>query len=403
MTQRSLLEPVHAPRARPRRPALLAKGFRPFFLLAAGYALVTVPVWALMFAGRLGSTGYLGAMYWHAHEMVFGFAVAVIAGFLLTAVGNWTGRETATGLPLALLALLWLVGRIAIVLGDVLPIPIAAVLDLAFLPALALFCARPLIGTRNVRNYPFLAVLGALTLANLGVHLGALGVSPEWLRLGNLVAVDLIILLIVLIGGRVIPMFTRNATSAASIRSLPWLDRLAAGAVASLTVADALALDARIAGSLAGLGGIAVLGRSRFWGVEQTLRHPLLWVLHIGHGFVALGLSLRAASAFSTAVPPSAALHALTAGAIGTMTIGMMARVALGHTGRMLAVPQTIATAFGLVIAGAALRVGAAWLPRSLYTPLLTASGLLWAAGFGIYAGVYAPMLLAPRVDGKPG
>jgi uncharacterized protein involved in response to NO len=403
MSQRSLLEPILALPGKQRRPALLAKGFRPFFLLAASFAFLAVPVWTLMFAGKLGGTAYLGPMYWHAHEMVFGFTIAVIAGFLLTAVGNWTGRETASGLSLALLALLWVLGRIAVLFGDALNVPIAAIVDLAFLPALAIFCARALIGAKNARNYPFVAVLGALSLSNLGVHLGALGVYPEWLQLGNLVAVDLIVLLIVLIGGRVIPIFTRNATSATSIRSLPWLDRLAAISMAALTVADALAASSKITGGLAALGALAVLGRTRFWGAPMTFRQPLLWVLHVGHAFVALGLLLRAAAAMTPYVPPSAAIHALTAGAIGTMTIGMMTRVALGHTGRMLAVSRTIATAFVLVIAGTGLRIVAAWIPASLYTSLLSAAGLSWAAGFAIYTAVYAPMLFAPRVDGKPG
>jgi uncharacterized protein involved in response to NO len=402
MTQRSLLEPAAALPAS-RRPAVLAKGFRPFFLLAAVYAVIALPAWLLVFAKGLDPATYLGPMYWHAHEMVFGFTVAVIAGFLLTAVANWTGRETAAGLPLALLALLWVLGRIAILRGDALPAPLSAIVDLAFLPALALTCARPMLKSKNARNYPFLAVLLALSLSNLGVHLGALGIAPQWLRLGNLVAIDVIVLLIVLITGRVIPMFTRNATRGTSIRSLPWLDRVGAASVALLALADALALDARIAGGLAALGGLAVLGRSVLWGAHLTRGQPLLWVLHIGHAFVPLGLLLRALSVVSQAVPSSGALHALTAGAIGVLTLGMMTRVGLGHTGRMLAVPRSIAMAFALVIAGAVFRVVGAWLPVTMYLWVMIAAGLLWTFGFAMYTVIYAPALLSPRVDGRPG
>jgi uncharacterized protein involved in response to NO len=394
---------LSAAQAAPSHPAVLAKGFRPFFLLAAAYAVIAMPVWMLVFARGLDSPAYLGPMYWHAHEMVFGFAVAVIAGFLLTAVANWTGRETAVGLPLALLTGLWLLGRLAILFGDALPVPLAAVIDLAFLPALAVTCARPLVKSKNARNFPLLAVLGALSLANLGVHLGALGIYPHWLRLGNLVGIDVIVLLIVLISGRGIPMFTRNATRSESVRSLPWLDRLAATSVALLALADALALEQRITGSLAGFGGLAVLARSVFWGAPLSLKQPLLWVLHIGHAFVPLGLLLRAPTLLSPAVPSSAALHALTAGAIGVLTLAMMTRVGLGHTGRMLAVPRVIAVAFALVIAGALLRVVAVWLPASIHVQMVIGSGLLWMAGFAIYAVIYAPALLSPRVDGRAG
>jgi uncharacterized protein involved in response to NO len=402
MTQRSLLEPAAGLPAS-RHPAVLAKGFRPFFLLAAVYAVIALPAWLLVFANGLDPAAYLGPMYWHAHEMVFGFTVAVIAGFLLTAVANWTGRETAAGLPLALLALLWVLGRIAVPLGDALPAPLAAIVDLAFLPALALACARPMLKSKNARNYPFLAVLLALSLSNLGIHLGALGISPHWLRLGNLVAIDVIVLLIVLITGRVIPMFTRNATRAASIRSLPWLDRLGAVSVALLALADAFALDAWVTGGLAGVGGLAVLGRSVFWGAHLTRGQPLLWVLHIGHAFVPLGLLLRALSVVSPAVPSSGALHALTAGAIGVLTLGMMTRVGLGHTGRMLSVPRSIAIAFALLITGAVVRIVGAWLPVAMYVRVMIGAGLLWTLGFAIYTVTYAPALLSPRVDGRPG
>jgi uncharacterized protein involved in response to NO len=382
---------------------VLAKGFRPFFLLAAAYAVLAMPLWLFLLSSKTSTGPYLGSMYWHAHEMIFGFSVAVIAGFLLTAIANWTGRETASGRSLALLALLWVLGRIALLIGDLLPLPIAALVDLAFLPTLAFVCARPLLHVKNVRNYPFLLVLGALSLSNLAVHLGALGVYPEGVRRGNLVAVDVIALLIVLISARIIPMFTRNATKIQSVRNLPWLDRLAAASMVLLVLGDALALDARIVAGVAGIAGLAVLGRSTFWGAQSTRTQPLLWVLHVGHAFVPLGLLLRAGAIVTPAIPPTAALHAMTAGAIGVLTLGMMTRVGLGHTGRMLAVPRSLAVAFLFAIGGALLRVAAAWLPAAMYVEIVSAAGLLWTAGFAIYVVVHARLLFSPRVDGRPG
>jgi len=374
---------------------LLAKGFRPFFLLAAAFAVAAVPTWLLAFATNADFAAYLGPAQWHAHEMVFGFSTAVIAGFLLTAAGNWTGRETATGWALGLLAAAWVLGRLALLLADALPSGVAAALDLAFLPLLAAACGRALFAAKNRRNYAFLALLSALFAANLGVHLGALGVRPEWTRLGSLVGVDLVILAIVMIGGRAIPMFTRNAARVDGIRNVPWLDRAAVLGALSIVVLDAVG---RHAGIAAGITGVVVLARMATWGTRHTARHPLLWVLHVGHAFVALGFLLRAVSA----VPSSAALHALTAGAIGTMTLGMMTRVTLGHTGRMLAVPRSVAWGFGAVVAGALVRVIAPFMP-SLYVPLVTVAGLVWSAGFAIFIAAYAGALLSPRVDGKPG
>jgi uncharacterized protein involved in response to NO len=382
---------------------LLAKGFRPFFLLSAAFAALALPLWLALFAASVDAVPYFGPMYWHAHEMVFGFAVAVVAGFLLTAAGNWTSRETAVGPALGLLVVLWLAGRAGVLAAPALPTGIAAALDLAFLPAVAIACGRPIIAAKNFRNLVFLLLLAALWLANLGTHLGALGVRPEWLRLGNLVGVDMLVLAIVLVGGRVIPMFTRNATRRSEIANLPVLDRAAALAVAALALADASGANAETVGVISALAGAATWLRTWRWGIRPALSQPLLWVLHLGHAFVPLGLLLRAASIWTPLVPSGAALHALSAGAVGVMTLGMMTRVGLGHTGRMLAVPGRMAAAFGAAIAGALLRVGAAFVPPSLYIPLVVLAGLLWTGAFAVYLTEYARALCSPRSDGRSG
>ncbi|MBI3786448.1 MAG: NnrS family protein [Deltaproteobacteria bacterium] len=385
------------------RPVLLAKGFRPFFLLAAAYVALAILIWVFALGGMVDLGTYFGATYWHAHEMVFGFATAVIAGFLLTAVGNWTGMETAVGLRLGALVALWIIGRVAVLFAARLPHPLAAVLDLVFLPALAVACARPMLASANQRNYQFVGMLGALFLANLGMHLGALGVAPAWIRRGAWLGVDIVILMIVVMTARIVPMFTRNATRVESIHNLPTLDHLASAGMLALVVFDAAGVDERFAAVLATLVGTAVAARSATWGTQHTLRHPLLWVLHAGHAFVALGLVLRGVSFLVPALTPSAALHALTAGGIGMLTLGMMARVALGHTGRMLAVGKPMTLGFAALALAALLRVCGPLFGLQAYRPTVMTAGCLFALGFAVYVVVYLRILLAPRPDGKPG
>jgi uncharacterized protein involved in response to NO len=389
-----------------RRPAmsLFAKGFRPFFLLAAVFAASIVPHWLLVREGLVAPGLRLDPATWHAHEMLHGFSVAVIAGFLLTAVGNWTSRETATGAALGALTGLWLAGRLAIALGAALPGALIAALDLAFLPALCVVLARPLIGTNNRRNFVILGILGGLWLTNIATHLDALGFASAGTgRQASLVALDLVLLVIVIISGRVFPMFTRNATGIETIRSLPLLDRLAAAAMALLTAADVFAPGSAFTPAVAGAAGLIVALRMVPWGTRHTTRQPLLWVLHAGHAWLALGLVLRAVPLFDSTLPASLALHALTVGAIGTLTLGMMARVALGHTGRPLVAPTAMAFAFAAMNLAALLRsLVPAALPGA-YDLTVVAAGVLWSLAFATFVARYAVILTTPRVDGKPG
>ncbi|MCB9579494.1 MAG: NnrS family protein [Polyangiaceae bacterium] len=401
MPPRSLIHPPTL-EAHPAGAAILAKGFRPFFLMAAAYAVLTLPLWVLVLYGRLDPGAYLGATGWHAHEMVFGFSVAVIAGFLLTAVGNWTQRETAVGLPLALLCLLWLAGRVAVLFADGFPPKLAAALDLAFLPALAFACARPILASKNRRNYGFIAILAALFGANLAVHLGALGVLPAWTRLGSLLGVDLVTIVIVIVTGRIVPMFTRNATGRQGIVNVPVLDRAAIAAMVLVVATGVLMPGSAVSGVALLLAGVFVAARAARWGMQHTFGNPLLWILHVGHAWVAIGLLLRGASVLVPAVPSSMGLHALTAGAIGALTLGMMARVSLGHTGRMLAAPKLVSVAFVVITVATLLRIVAP-LAGASQLPLLAVAGSLWALSFAAYLVSYAPMLLSPRVDGRPG
>jgi uncharacterized protein involved in response to NO len=393
---------MQRPASHPRL-ALAAKGFRPFFLLAAVFASAIVPVWILIVVGVVHPSGYLPSTIWHAHEMVFGFTVAVVAGFLLTAVGNWTQRETLVGAPLLALAALWAVGRICMVLAATLPRGVPAAVDLAFLPLLGSALARPLASARNRRNFVMLMVLAALFAANVIVHLSALGLVPAAAaRTACLAGIDVVVLLILIIAGRVLPMFTRNATGVSSIKSRPLLDILTLVGMAMLTIVDAAAPESVASASLAGVVGVLAVARAWGWRTRQVARHPLLWILHAGHGWVSAGLLLRAAAGLQV-VPPSLATHALTVGAIGSLTLGMMARVALGHTGRALRASRAVTVAFTAMTAAAFARVFVPLLRPEWYFIALLAAGGLWTAAFLVYLAVYVPVLTSPRVDGKAG
>jgi uncharacterized protein involved in response to NO len=392
---------VAAPGRTASRPAVLAKGFRPFFLGAAVYGVVAVPLWLVAFAGRLDVGGTFVPMYWHAHEMLFGFAVAVIAGFLLTAVGNWTSRETATGPLLAALVALWVLGRVALLAARQLPPVLVAGIDLAFLPALAWVLARPLVAAGNKRNYAFLGILALLFGANLVMHLDALGALPGAAAVASRVGVDLVILVILVIGGRIIPAFTRSATGVSSIRSHRWLDGATLGGMLGVVALEASSA-ATAASVAAALTGVLAAARAIHWGARHSLREPLLWVLHVGYAWVPVGLVLRGV-ALHPAVAATAATHALTLGAIGTLTLGMMARVALGHTGRPLVASRRMTLAFVAIPLAALVRVVTAIIAGPAAIAGAHLAGTLWALAFLLFLSQYASVLTRPRADGRPG
>jgi uncharacterized protein involved in response to NO len=401
------LLPLHgdlpAPTSRPKLP-VAAKGFRPFFLLAAAFASAIVPLWLLVLAGVAQPKGYLAPPTWHAHEMIFGFAVAVMAGFLLTAVGNWTNRETLIGTPLLALAALWVAGRFAVYFGGALPRGAPALLDLAFLPVLTLVLARPLVAARDRHTLIMPAVLTALFAANVVVHLEALGILAAGSgRHACLVAVDIVVFVILAIAGRVFPMFTRNATGVETIRSSRTLEALTLAAMGALAVLDSVVPESLTAAATSGAVGLVAVARAWHWRTARIARHPLLWILHVGYAWVPLGLMLRAVAAFYPAVPSSLATHALTAGAIGSLTLGMMARVALGHTGRPLAASPAMAWAFAAVTLAACARVIGPLLFPGAYILTLAVAGTLWTAAFLVYLVLYAPVLARARVDGRAG
>jgi uncharacterized protein involved in response to NO len=383
--------------------ALAAKGFRPFFLLAGVSAIALVPVWLLMLTGGLRPAHFSGPT-WHAHEMIFGFVMAVVSGFLLTAVSNWTGRETASGAPLLALAGLWLAGRVVLAASASLPSPLVALVDLAFVPALMLVLARPLLAAGNRRNYVMLGILLLFFSANLCMHFEALGLlGAGAARRASLVSVDLVLVLITVIAGRIFPTFTRNATGVATITSVPWLDALAVAAIIAVTLVDAVAPASRTSLLLPGVAGVVMASRAVPWGMRHSFKQPLVWILHTGHAWLALGLVLRAVPSGAGMSVAALATHALTVGAIGSLTLGMMARVGLGHSGRMLVASPAIAAAFVAINLAAVVRVFLPLLVPSWYLQTLVLAGVFWVLAFSAFTVVYAPILWSPRVDGKPG
>lgn len=391
-------------RAPPAAPsvALLAKGFRPFFLAAALYALVGVPLWVATLLGAPLPHTPASPLSWHAHEMVFGFTGAVFAGFLLTAVSRWTDRDTLQGAPLAALCAVWLTARVLPFVPGASGVT-AALFDVAFWLGLLAACARPIVATRNRRNYGFLVLLGAFTLAAALSHANRLGyVLGDFWSVHSL-GVDLVTVGILVMTGRIVPSFTRGAVPAARPTETPRHDRAAVAAMLLVVILDAASAPAAWSAAPAAVAGVLALSRARHWGAAHTLRTPLLWILHLGHAWVGVGLVLRGIAAVHPGVPPSIALHALTAGGIGLLTFGMMTRVTLGHTGRMLAVPPAVTAAMLALSACALLRVLGPLIAPGRLALVLGLAGALWAAAFAVFLLVYGRALIAPRIDGRPG
>ena len=392
------------PRYRPHSgPALLSAGFRPFFLLSALWAALAVPLWLAAYAGQNPVPTALPLVVWHVHEMVFGYGTATVAGFLLTAIPNWTGRLPLQGGPLAFLVLLWLVGRAAVLLSASIGPDSAALLDLAFPLVFLIVVAREILVGRNWRNLPMLTALGLLLLGNLLVHLDAVGLAPT-AELGNRLGIATLLMLISFVGGRIIPSFTRNWL-AKQHPDLPppaafdHFDRVVLALTALALTLWVFAPEGAVTPWAALAAGLALGVRLARWHGAATLREPLVWVLHLGYGWLALGFLLLALDRFEPLLPPTAALHALTAGAIGTMTLAVMTRASLGHTGRPLVAGRGTTTIYGLVTLAAVLRLLAP-LGGAQYLLLLLIAGAAWSTAFGSFVVLYARPLLLPRARG---
>jgi uncharacterized protein involved in response to NO len=386
----------------PSLSAFLSYGFRPFFLLGAAWAPIALTAFAAALAAGIAlPAGGLALARWHAHEMLFGFVAAAVAGFLLTAVPTWTSSRPVSGLPLALLCALWLGARAALWPWLGLQGTPWVLLDAAFFPAVAIAIGVALVRARNYRNFQFIFALLLLAAADyvfLASHLGWLEPLPfDPLRF----AANLVLLMITVVAGRIVPLFTRNALLRARVNVViepkPWLERASFAAVAAVVVVDLVRPDTALAGAVAAIAAVLLMAGASRWHGHRTLTMPIVWILHAGYAWIVVALALKAVWLLGGASWAANWLHALTAGAFGTMILGVSTRVALGHTGRDLAVTKAITVAYGLVIAGAVLRIAAPIVLPAFYVANIIAAAAAWAGAFVIFLLVYVPILVTPR------
>lgn len=376
---------------------LFANSFRPFFLLAAIQAGLSILVWLPMFYGELSVTSTFAPRDWHVHEMLYGFLPAVVTGFLFTAIPNWTGRLPINGTPLGALVAVWLAGRAAVILSADIGWAFALAVDAAFLALVVAAATREIIAGGNWRNLPVVGLVLVLLAGNVAFHLEAHyeGAADVSIRVGS----GVVVLLISLIGGRIIPSFTRNWLVKVNPGRLPMPFGRFDGAVIGCS---ALALISWIVAPLNVVTGIAMalvgvlhLVRLSRWAGDRTSRERLLLVLHVGYGFVPLGFLLHAAAGFG-ALPPSAGIHAWMAGAAGTMTLAVMTRASLGHTGQALTASPATQAIYLAIIVGALARVAAVVLPAHS-DALLHIAACGWVLAFLGFAIAFGPLLAGSR------
>ncbi len=402
MSEHSRTRPGGIPRLRPEAIPLLSYGFRPFFLGAALWACIAMVLWIGLLSGWWSFAIGYGVIAWHAHEFLFGYIAAVMTGFLLTAIPNWTGRFPLQGKPLLGLVVLWLVGRVAMLATDQIGTGAAAIIDCAYLVTLSAVITREVVAGRNWRNLRVAVLVGLTAAANIVFQAEVLiSAAPNY---GLRLAVAAIVVLIMVVGGRVTPSFTSNwLTRQGSEKRPAPFDRLDTVTIAFAAVALVTWIAVPnwygTAALLLIMAGAQAARLSR-WAGMQAWREPILFVLHVGYAFVPLGaLILSLSIIWPQRVPASGALHAWTTGAMGIMTLAIMTRATLGHTGRdVLSAPTTVAI-YGAMLVAALSRIAAPLLP-AIYYPMLLIAGIAWLLAFAIFLLVYGPMLVNARQTG---
>jgi uncharacterized protein involved in response to NO len=389
---------------------LFSYAFRPFFLLAGILAVLGMTQWLLVINGYPWPANANLSTLWHAHEMALGFGGAVVAGFVLTAGANWTGRPPVRGPLLAALVFSWLCGRVALLFSGVLPALLIMLLDLLFPVLFGLIATREIYGARNRRNYGVLAIAWMLSLFTLVFHAAATGLLAEEAatdlqRIVSRLFVYLLAVLITILGGRVIPGFTGTWLRMRGSTKLPGSRAGLESAIVPLTIAAGISQSVWPVGIFTAVlcigAGATHLLRLSGWRGLATTAEPLLLVLHVAYAWLGVGFLLLGAVALGMALPETAALHALTVGGIGGVILGMITRVALGHTGRPLHAARLIQIAYLLLNVSALFRSFGP-LDTSSIALAYTGSGLLWIAAFGLFVWHYAPILVQPRAD-QPG
>lgn len=380
-------------------PAIFGYGFRPFFFSAGLWAALAMVLWIPMLSGHLLLPTAFDPVSWHAHEFLFGYISAVIAGFLFTAVPNWTGRLPIVGWPLATLWSVWLAGRIAVAFSALLPPLLVAIVDLAFLVAFAMTIGREIVRGRNWRNLVVLVMLSVLAIGNAVFHLeaasGGFAAEGYGLRIG----LGAGILMISVIGGRIVPSFTRNWLVRRGPGRLPVppaqrLDQIAVGAMVLAVLLWVSLPGAALTGGVLMLVGLLHLVRLARWAGERTAAEPLVLVLHVGYLFVPLGaLALGLAILMPEAIAPAAVQHLWMAGALGLMTLAVMTRATLGHTGQPLTAGLAISSVYVAVVVAVLARLAAGIWPGQS-TLLYMIAGTAWIGAFGGYVLIFGPRLL---------
>jgi len=382
-------------------PVFLEYGFRPFFLGAGIQAVLAMAVWILWISLLTANSVpdsfpfAVPVHIWHAHEMIFGYGLAVVAGFFLTAVPSWTGKRPVRGTMLGLLFALWLSARLASWLSASLP-PIAVALpELAFIAMLSTLVGHALLAGWSKRNFLFFPVLAAMFAASVLYHL-------KYPYLALTLALDTLLVLITVIGGRVVPAFTTNALRRDGIEPLPRKsgkrDVIATVVVVGMLISDLAVPGSAITGTVAIVAGLLVGCRMIGWRTSKVLNSPIVWILHLGYGWLAFGFVLKGVALITGVVPETTAIHALTIGAVGSMTLGVMSRAALGHTGRELKVTTPMALAYLLISLATVIRISSTALPDGLHDDAILVSGAVWIAAFLIFVATYWPILTRPRV-----
>ena len=398
--------PPRKPRSSQQAFALFAYGFRPFFWAAGVFATLSLIAWLWVYTIGALPLRNQPPQLWHGHEMLYGFVAAAIAGFLLTAVPSWTGARGFAGAPLVVLTAVWFAGRLAFASASVLPITVVAACELAFLPALAVLIAPPLLRARN-RNTGLLFVLAGIWFTDL-VFVIAIARGDVLLARGALlVAIDIVLLLITIIGGRIVPAFTATALRArgasADMRGSSWVDAIVIGAMIGVVLADTFAPWGTVAGCIAALAAVAQGWRFAGWQSLRTGGEPLVWSLHLAYAWLPVGLAMKAIYLLTGAAWSAYWLHALTIGAAASMILAVMSRAALGHTGRALVASRPIAIAYLLLCLAALVRVFSPSLAAVDYRLTVMLAGALWVAAFGLFVIAYTPILMRPRIDARPG
>lgn len=385
---------------------LFASGFRPTFLAAGLAATALIPLWTLIWGFGWSLSSTWPPTMWHAHEMLFGFIAASIAGFLLTAVPNWTGQRGYSGRPLVLLVTAWLGARVLIATSSMWPAILVAAVDVGFLILVAVMVA-PALRRSKSPNTPLLAVLLLLAACNATTHWALMLRNSNVAQHAILVGIDITLLLVTLIGGRIVPAFTGNALryggAAASLRTWPLMTPAAVLSMIAVVLSDLFWPDSRIAGVVAGIAAAVNAMRMLQWRSLATLRQPIVWVLHLGYVWLPVGLALKSMALLSGAAVSAFWLHALTIGVLATMIMAVMTRASLGHTGRALVVDPAMALGYLLLLAATLVRVFGLTVLGLPYPFVIVISACCWTAAFAIFLAVYAPILCSPRVDGKPG